>query len=226
MTEHTSPVTWERLQDCQVPERLAIAITTPSFNWDAPAVKAARMFSESSTTLLVLSGPTETGKSCAAGVALAAARRSGRSEHIVLPAHRDDPGAYLYRDTPGHWVVDVPVDGVGAGSRRGRWLNASACSEHLFDDRWWDAVRACGALVIDDLGLESDQRVRDRLLGLVVDRDNDDRRTIVTTNLNALDFKARYCVGPGERLTTRIRRGMWVNVLVGPRPAAASPEAA
>ena len=109
--------------------------------------------------------------------------------------------------------MNVPVDGVGAGARRGRWLNASACSEHIFDDRWWDSVRACGALVIDDVGLETDQRVRDRLLGLIVDRDNDDRRTVLTTNLPAHDFRDRYCAGAGERLRTRLQRGMWINVL-------------
>jgi hypothetical protein len=114
--------------------------------------------------------------------------------------------------------VNLSVDGVGAGARRGRWLNTSACGEHIWDNLWWDTVRACGALVIDDVGLELDQRVRDRLLGLIVDRDNDDRRTVITTNLAAADFRDRYCAGAGERLRTRIRRGMWVDVTARPLP--------
>jgi hypothetical protein len=211
-------VTRERLVDCKVPERLTTTITSPSFDWNATAVRAARDFAESTTTLLALAGPSGTGKSCAAGIAVALAWRPGTSEEIVLPAARGEPGAYLYRDNPGQWVVNIPVDGVGSGARRGRWLNASACTEHLFDDRWWDTVRACGALVIDDIGLELDQRTRDRLLGLIVDRDNDDRRTVLTTNLAASDFRDRYCAGAGERLRTRIRRGMWINVPSRPAP--------
>jgi hypothetical protein len=216
-TTHTL-VTRERLIDCKVPERLTITIGAPSFDWNATAVRAARDFAESSTTLLVFAGPSGTGKSCATGIAVALAWRPGTSEAIIIPATQNAPGAYQYRDNPGQWVVDVPVGGVGAGARRGRWLNASACNEHLFDDRWWDTVRACGALVIDDIGLEIDQRVRDRLLGLIVDRDNDDRRTVLTTNLAAADFRNRYCAGSGERLRTRIRRGMWINVAARPTP--------
>ncbi len=209
-------VTRERLLDCKVPERLTSTIMSPAFDWTVMAVRAAETFAGAVNTLLVYAGPSGTGKSCAAGIAIALTRRAGQSGEVILPAEKDTPNAYLYRDNPGQWVVDMPVDGVGSGARRGRWLNTSACSEHIFDDRWWDAVRSCGALVIDDVGLELDQKVKDRLLGLIVDRDNDDRRTVLTTNLAALDFRDRYCAGAGERLRTRIRRGMWINVVARP----------
>lgn len=200
----------ERLDAMRVPRGLRDAILSPGFDWARPAVATAQRFAGSRAPLLVLAGPTQVGKSCAAAIGAAEARTTGRLEHYHHPCEPDTEGAA--RGINGAFYVLRPVE-IGASSMPAMWIHAPQFFDHIFDEPYWTKAARIGALVIDDLGLEpQDARVRDRVIGLLVGRYDDARPTIVTTNLTASAFRGTYGQGAGERLVARLGGGAWVQI--------------
>jgi hypothetical protein len=76
------------------------------------------------------------------------------------------------------------------------------------DQDFWPRLERVRLLAIDDLGLEP-LDARDYALACVVDlidrRYDGARKTIITTNLAAEEFRQRYCTGPGVRMLRRVR---------------------
>lgn len=162
------------------PKRL-IAMGAPSRCvevWDAgvaatKATRAVERMREEGKTFLLLSGGTGAGKTVAAVSAMA---------------------AHLMEDTR----EDVPTI----------FVRASECARlglyDADDKRLTSQMHAAGLLVVDDLGAEfmSEGSVWRTLLDELVDARYGERRaTVLTTNLDAAGFKARY----GERIADRIR---------------------
>lgn len=117
-------------------------------------------------TLVVLAGPTGTGKTCAAARLALHTLAAGRSV---------------------------------------RWLEAFDLSRvSPYDAPAVDALKAVPLLVVDDLGREyQDDKgfLRALIDGLLSARYDAELATVITTNLPAAEFAARY----GERLVDRIR---------------------
>lgn len=122
-------------------------------------------------------------------------------------------------------VLSAPV-GTGKSTASAWWLREVTRGSDLAPDprlvkRWWPAPEICAidsfgaefrslseceALVLDDVGAEySDQRgaLQSKLDRIIDARYREYRRTIITTNLSANDFRERY----GERLFDRLREG-------------------
>lgn len=93
---------------------------------------------------------------------------------------------------------------VPYGTRR-LWVSAPRLARwERYDDEAMDRLLLASRLVIDELGVEfadtkgNFQAVLDEVVST---RFSNRRPTLITTNLNAEDFKARY----GERIADRIR---------------------
>ena len=122
-------------------------------------------------TLLVLSGSRGCGKTTAAAWWL------------------------LQRRAPARYVSTRPPQFVDAAALT-RWPR--------YDDGRMRELELAAALVVDDLGMEYDDKhgaFRSFVDGLVNARYAKELPTVITTNLPAADFKARY----GERIADRIR---------------------
>jgi hypothetical protein len=130
--------------------------------------------------ILILAGAKGTGKSLAAGywLTMVAAELAGRS---------DPP-----RSQPRRWYHTVDLARVS-----------------MYEGDAMDSLAKVPHLVVDDLGAEyQDVRgaLQSRLDWLIEQRHARMKRTVITTNLNAKDFAARY----GERIIDRLREsGRW-----------------
>ena len=147
-----------------------------------PALAEIAAFEKRQAILLVLSGPVGCGKTTAAAQWLTQAR--GRGTYIK-------PRARLF----------LPI---------------AACARlERFDDASVLPVERAEALVLDDLGAEylDDKGAFTSLLDSIIDaRYRHVLPTVITTNLRAAEFKARY----GDRTADRIReRGDFIE-LTGP----------
>lgn len=148
----------------------------------SPALEAAAKFAQTGGRILVLSGGPGCGKSTAAAV----------------------------------WVGTAPPAGslpLAPGSGQPMWLPFSslqAVSRYRRDEL--APLERARRLVVDDLGseyLDNHGAFASLLDGLLVDRFGNLRPTVITTNLDATTFKARY----GERIADRIRgAGRFVDV--------------
>lgn len=101
-------------------------------------------------------------------------------------------------------------------ARRALFVKAGhlASAVHQGDEVLWDKAATVPVLVVDDLGREyADQHGRwiSELDLLIDDRHEAKLRTIVTSNLNATEFKERY----GERIADRIRQDGRIVVCTG-----------
>jgi hypothetical protein len=138
---------------------------------DTTAVKASRDALERSLVLLVLSGLRGCGKTTAASWWL---------------LQRREPSKYVRTGPP-------------------RFVDASALSRWpRYEEAKMVELERASALVIDDLGVEYDDKngaFRSFLDGLVNSRYAACLPTVITTNLRATEFKARY----GERIADRVR---------------------
>lgn len=138
---------------------------------DTPAVVEARGAIKLGLTLLVLSGTRGVGKTSAAAWWLLQPR---------------EPSKYVSTMAP-------------------RFIDSTALARFdKYDDAKMRELERASALVIDDLGVEYDDKhgnFRASLDGLVNSRYAACLPTVITTNLTASDFKARY----GERIADRIR---------------------
>jgi hypothetical protein len=89
--------------------------------------------------------------------------------------------------------------------RRGvLWLRARVLQNLEWNERA-DVLRRCAVafgLVVDELGGE-DQRTGEALSDLIEQRGDEQRRTVITTNLEPARFLERY----GDRLVSRLRAG-------------------
>lgn len=138
---------------------------------DTAAVQACRSANESGLTLLVLSGLRGCGKTTAAAWWL---------------VQRRAPAKYVRTGAP-------------------RFVDAAALARWpRYEEQRMRELERADALVIDDLGVEYDDKqgaFRSFLDGLVNSRYAACLPTLFTTNLPAVEFKARY----GERIADRIR---------------------
>lgn len=94
----------------------------------------------------------------------------------------------------------------GSAREWARWFTGAELGRlytHDRDDRRdWEKLKTCGVLVLDDLGTEAaDARVGEALWELVDARTGNRRPTIISANLKAAEFKARY----GDRVADRLR---------------------
>jgi len=103
--------------------------------------------------------------------------------------------------------------------RGGRFVKASAVTRARFDDADWQRLLDAKTLVVDDLGTEP-LDVKGWAAGALAElfdaRYDWERPTILTTNLDAEAFKARYCDQDGGRFLSRLREvGRFVVVAQG-----------
>lgn len=105
-----------------------------------------------------------------------------------------------------HFLAEKTKSMVSAPPRDMQWWTAarvarvSGYTEHL------EKMMKVPVMVIDDLGVEYMDKngyFNHRLDELIDERYSNYRKTIITTNLNAQDFTARYT----ERVTSRIKEG-------------------
>lgn len=99
------------------------------------------------------------------------------------------------------WAID--------SRKTGLFVKAVELVRHgTYDREFWEQLGASPLLAIDDLGTEPrDEKgwAAANLDALLDARYDGARKTILTTNLTADDFKARYCAGAGIRTLDRIR---------------------
>jgi len=103
--------------------------------------------------------------------------------------------------------------------RGGRFVKASAVTRARFDDTAWLRTLEARTLVVDDLGtepLDAKGWAAGALAELFDSRYDWERPTILTTNLDADSFRARYCDQDGGRFLSRLREvGRFVVVAQG-----------
>lgn len=140
---------------------------------DTPAVLAVRRMMSERKSFCLLTGGAGAGKTVAAVLAMAERVLAGRRE-----------------DLPALFVRAVEGARMGLYDAKDKELAMQ--------------MQTAGVLVIDDLGAEfvSDGSIWRSVLDEVIDvRYGDRAPTVLTTNLDAAAFKARY----GERISDRIR---------------------
>tara|TARA_B100000029_G_scaffold373691_1_gene367937 strand:+ start:961 stop:1686 length:726 start_codon:yes stop_codon:yes gene_type:complete len=127
------------------------------------------------------------------------------------------------------WCLILSADkGAGKSTAAAYWLMKQAIMADLNPSvmgapvrKWWSGTRLARVngynsefeklaqvsfMVLDDLGIEyldKNGNFLQRLDEIMDERYSNYRKTIITTNLNSEDFKARY----GERIADRIREG-------------------
>lgn len=128
-------------------------------------------------------------------IVLAGGKGCGKTLAAVWALMNTPPGAYPHGRYGAAWPAELHP----------RFIDASElATTSLYDREAIAPLKTCRILVIDDLGIEyGDQKgVFASLLDSVFDaRYRGDLRTILTTNLNAAEFKARY----SERIVDRLR---------------------
>lgn len=173
-----------RRAKAEIPRRVWPVLDAPR---STTAYEAALAFAKGGAeTLLVLAGGVGCGKTVAACAAL---------DRFLAP----DPSRVSW---------DEGFAPLGAKKPTGSVVKAIELARAgTFDREFWDRLAAAGFLVIDDLGTEPlDEKgwVVANVRALIDKRYDDERKTILTTNLNLDQFKARYCAD-GGRLLERLR---------------------
>lgn len=176
----------DRAQRIGIPDGIVEGLEAASFDATRPVVRWACSFLAQGDRrrLVVLAGPTRTGKSSAAATAVLNARTADRTIAIV-----------------GGPVTIIPGEPVAA-----RWVHARQLFHNVFDAKLWEAVAKVPVLVVDDLGAEpEDQRVTPLIASVLCERVDGGKKTIGTTNLALDRFKRRY----GERVFGRLAGEAW-----------------
>lgn len=163
------------------------------------AIKIAKEFlADEDQTLLVLSGPRGCGKTTAAGYTLAASRY----EWVDDPNHGEEELKKKARDMPCDGFF---VGHFGGSKEEWGFIDVSRLARiSRYDDDVMNGIERSRCIVIDDLGMEFADKGGSFLAtldGIVNARYAAMRTTIITTNLPAAEFKARY----GERIADRVR---------------------
>ena len=203
-----------RAREAGVPDGIWSVVESQGYCDDRRELADGRKKRQDYLPLVVLAGDSGTGKSVAAAVLALEARSRGRRVTGVAPCDPEETGAYK-SCTGGVWLgyyVREHVVEVGSRLLTVRWVHAPSAFDNLFLPSFWKVLEAVEMLVLDDLGLEPQTpNVKSRIIGLLVERCNRDRPTIVTTNSSLADFRATYGSGSGARLMTRLDRG-WLQV--------------
>jgi hypothetical protein len=202
----------DRLTAMQVPGALADLVLSRDFEPERPLLKNAVNVWGEGESLIVISGPTQIGKSIAAAVLAHDARSRGRVITALVNCDESEEGAYKACQDGvwyGYWIRDVKCQ-VGSVPLSGAWVHAPSTFDGLFLPAFWKSLEKAEVLVLDDLGLEPQTpNVKSRIIGALVARFDAGRRTVVTTNLDRAAFQAAYCSGPGARIAARLGNG-WV----------------
>jgi DNA replication protein DnaC len=181
----------DRADSIRIPRGVAQAVALPTFDPSRPAVRAAVAFLAAGDPryLLALAGPPGTGKSAAAARAILDARDADQTGSC-----RQGGESFPYT------IAGKPI--------AARWAHAGDLFHRVWSPEVWQELRRVPALVLDDLGAEpKDDRATPAIASLVCERVDDARKTLVTTNLDAHTFRARY----GDRVFDRMRGG-WQGV--------------
>lgn len=162
-----------RLVDLGLPPKdLELVLGGTAYMSETQAMGEAQALLESGKVILVLSGERGCGKTTAASWWVAQAHKGG-SQYLV--------------------------------STRAMFRDASKLArQSRYDDKGMQDLERAEALVIDDLGIEYDDKsgaTRSFFDALINSRYANMLPTVITTNLNGQQFKARY----GERVADRIR---------------------
>lgn len=206
-----------RCNELKIPDGITSVLASGRYQETRPAVAAAFRFAgDADRRYLALAGSPGTGKSVAAAVALLAAKTKSKTLNVIVA---DDPcfpspDAWTSKTNGGKYVTR-PV-AVGAAPMDGRWVQAYTLSQHLYDSKLWDALKATPILVVDDLGAEErGERLEAAVLALLADRGDAALKTVVTTNLSWGAFRDRYSRYGGERFVDRLDQTAWFNVAGG-----------
>lgn len=168
-----------------IPERAA-TVALSSHVEDTEANRAA----DGATDMLVLSGAPGCGKTVASA--------------LWATAEIRDSSMWFYAENRGG------MQGSNGNAFKGRpivWVTAAKLARwERYDEEEMAKLLKVGKLVIDDLGgeyLDKGGFYASLLDELINERQAGSRATILTTNLDAAGFSARY----GERIVDRIREG-------------------
>jgi DNA replication protein DnaC len=97
----------------------------------------------------------------------------------------------------------------------GRYVDAQQLvAAGTFDGSTWTDLASTSLLALDELGAEHPNPAFEANLYALLDRRyRTGKRTLIATNLNATDFKARYCENGLDRLIDRLKTGgQWVSL--------------
>jgi DNA replication protein DnaC len=182
-----------------VPTRTCRVLAAKEPLSETPALVAAREFVSEHRNFLLLLGGVGTGKSLAACWTLLSQRRQKTRDPVT--------------------GQDLPVPGeIDFGLIK--FTRASEIARlSVFDDRdTWDDLRTVHFLVVDDLGVEAETPLWTERVGELVDvRYGEELPTVITSNLDAAAFRARY----GARIASRVNSdGIVANCGAGDRRAA------
>lgn len=101
----------------------------------------------------------------------------------------------------------------GTYIRRGTFIHAmDLVQASAFDKHYWDDLREAPVLALDELGAEpANVQSQALMFDLLNRRIENNRPTLVATNLDAAAFRLKYLTGPMERLADRLKNfGRWV----------------
>lgn len=118
---------------------------------------------------------------------------------------KSQAAAWLWKRLRAEALAKAQAPGCYERAGEVLWLRARDLQRLAWDDRSAFLTRCAGAygLVVDELGGE-DQRTTEAIGDLLERRaDDENRRTVMTTNLDGKGFVARY----GDRMASRIRAG-------------------
>lgn len=121
---------------------------------------------------------------------------------LVLSGHKG-----CGKSTAGAFFLSEKTkNSITAPPRDMQWWTASRVARVSGYDAYLEKMMKVPLMVIDDLGVEymdKNKYFSHRLDELIDERYSNYRKTVITTNLNAKDFQARY----GERVASRIKEG-------------------
>lgn len=181
------------MQNFPIPDRLIERCSDAGFDATRSAVRQAHAFVACpNALLLVLSGGPGAGKTLGAVHAALGARAPDRVEH-----YRDGDGVlqavrFTGRPLSAAFVTASQLTRVGQ-----------------FERALWSELEGVDLLIIDDLGaepLEGSPYALANLASVLVTRENEGLKTMMTTNYGGGQFKDTYCKGPGERVLSRLRQ--------------------
>lgn len=101
----------------------------------------------------------------------------------------------------------------GTWTKRGTFIRAmDLVQASAFDANYWADLREAPLLAIDELGAEpANIQSQALIFDLLNRRIEDERPTLIATNLDGPAFSAKYLSGPMERLADRLKAfGKWV----------------
>jgi DNA replication protein DnaC len=197
------------LEAAGVPRKVLGALDEPE---ERAAIRFVREWLAGGKTFLFLAGDVDTGKTFAAAFALSEWLR--RAQQAAREIDREVARAMAEKG------VEAAVHAFCAHERPARGVPLFRKARQIatmsqFDEEGWRMLYRAPLLVVDDLGTEPlDEKGwgEAAILDLIDRRYDDERRTILTTNLSWESFLARYAQD-GGRLRRRLREAAdWVDL--------------